>query len=228
MLQTGKGLTTRDQAIFVSPLQHVVCLPYSVRYRLLVYSGQHIFINSVSNCFAAHISTNYFLTLVFKPPSPHPQISNSASLRASCMNATTCLNINSLFKTYFLTYVNVCRRFRQFFTYAGWWNESDFRPLLCTYRLNWTRRASWGWWDEWDDTYCPPDTGFEIQTSEILGRARYLSVTEAPHNTEFYDWMGKKHFSFFLNRRDRETSPEPSWKAAVLTTTLGPPPVLGY
>ena len=27
-----------------------------------------------------------------------------------------------------------------------------FRPPLCTYRLNWIRRTSWGWWDEWDDT----------------------------------------------------------------------------
>ena len=32
------------------------------------------------------------------------------------------------------------------------WNESGFRPLLCTYRLNWARRTSWGWWDDWDDT----------------------------------------------------------------------------
>ena len=32
------------------------------------------------------------------------------------------------------------------------WNESDFRPPLCTYRPNWARRASWGWWDEWDDS----------------------------------------------------------------------------
>ena len=32
------------------------------------------------------------------------------------------------------------------------WNESCFRPLLCTYRLHWVRRNSWGWWDEWDDT----------------------------------------------------------------------------
>ena len=31
-------------------------------------------------------------------------------------------------------------------------NESIFRPPLCTYRLNWARRTSWGWWDEWDDT----------------------------------------------------------------------------
>ena len=32
------------------------------------------------------------------------------------------------------------------------WNESGFRPPLCTYRLNWARRISWGWWDEWNDT----------------------------------------------------------------------------
>ena len=32
------------------------------------------------------------------------------------------------------------------------WNESGFRPPLCTYRLNWARRTFWGWWDKWDDT----------------------------------------------------------------------------
>ena len=37
------------------------------------------------------------------------------------------------------------------------------------------------------------DTGFEIQTLEVWGRARYLSFTEAPHNTQFYELMGKKH-----------------------------------
>ena len=45
--------------------------------------------------------------------------------------------------------------------------------------------------------HCPPDTGFEIQTLEVWGQARYLSVTEARHNTEFYEWMGKKYFCFF-------------------------------
>ena len=37
-------------------------------------------------------------------------------------------------------------------THVTTWNESGFRPPLCTYRLNWARRTSWGWWDEWDDT----------------------------------------------------------------------------
>ena len=26
------------------------------------------------------------------------------------------------------------------------WNEWDFSPPLCTYRLNWARRTSWWWW----------------------------------------------------------------------------------
>ena len=49
-------------------------------------------------------------------------------------------------------------------------------------------------WLRW---HCPPDTGFEIRTLAVWGRARYLSVTEAPHNTNFHTWMGKKHFCFF-------------------------------
>ena len=71
--------------------------------------------------------------------------------------------------------------------------------------------------------HCPPDTGFEIQTLAVWGQARYLSVTEAPHNTEFYEWMGKKHFCFF---QTVETGKRTPWKAAVLTTTLGPPPMM--
>ena len=79
-------------------------------------------------------------------------------------------------------------------------------------------------WLRW---HCPPDTGFEICTLAVWGRARYLSVTEAPHNTDFHTWMGGKHFLFLSNRRDREPNPK-AWKAAVLTTTLGPPPPQRY
>ena len=47
------------------------------------------------------------------------------------------------------------------------WNESGFRPPLCTYRLNWARRTSWGWWDEWDDTVLQTqDSKFEPWRSE--------------------------------------------------------------
>ena len=70
-------------------------------------------------------------------------------------------------------------------------------------------------WLRW---HCPPDTGFEIRALAVWGRARYLSVTEAPHNTNFHTWMGKKQFCFF------QTAETGNRKAAVLTTTLGPPP----
>ena len=49
-------------------------------------------------------------------------------------------------------------------------------------------------WLRW---HCPPDTGFEIRALAVWGRARHLSVAEAPHNTDFHTWMGKKHFCFF-------------------------------
>ena len=57
-------------------------------------------------------------------------------------------------------------------------------------------------WLRW---HCPPDTGFEIRSLAVWGRARYLSVTEAPHNTNFHTWMGKKQFCFFTClRRDHD------------------------
>ena len=50
---------------------------------------------------------------------------------------------------------------------AGKWNESGFRPPLCTYRLNWARRTSWGWWDDWNDTVLQTkDSKFEPLRSE--------------------------------------------------------------
>ena len=81
-------------------------------------------------------------------------------------------------------------------------NESGFRPPLCTYRLDWARRTSWGWWDDWDDT------GLQTQDSlAVWGRARYLSVAEAPHNTDFHTWMGKKHFCFFQTAETGNRTP---------------------
>ena len=41
-----------------------------------------------------------------------------------------------------------------------------------------------------------------------------LSVTEAPHNTEFYTWMGKKHFCFFQTAETGNRTPNPSVKGS--------------
>ena len=46
-------------------------------------------------------------------------------------------------------------------------------------------------WMRW---HCPPDTGFEICTLAVWGRARYLSGTDSPHYTESLRVSGGKHF----------------------------------
>ena len=76
------------------------------------------------------------------------------------------------------------------------WNESGFRPPLCTYRLYWARRTSWGWWDDWDDTVLQTQNSkFEPWRSEAehatsrSGRLPKILTCDT--------WMGKKHFCFF-------------------------------
>ena len=75
-------------------------------------------------------------------------------------------------------------------------NESDFRPPLCTYRLSWARRTSWGWWDDWDDTVLQTrDSKFKPWRSEAehaTSRSRRL-----PTILTFPRGWGRNIFSFF-------------------------------
>ena len=57
-------------------------------------------------------------------------------------------------------------------------------------------------------------TLFEIRALAVWGRARYLSVTEGPHNTEFHTWMGKKHFCFFETAEIGNRTPNSSVKGS--------------
>ena len=66
-------------------------------------------------------------------------------------------------------------------------------------------------WLRW---HCSPDTGFEIRALAVWGRARYLSVTEAPHNTDFHTWMGKKHFCFFQTAETGNRTPNSGVKGS--------------
>ena len=103
------------------------------------------------------------------------------------------------------------------------WNESGFRPPLCTYRLNWARRTSWGWWDDWDDTVLQTqDSKFEPWRSEAehaTSRSRRL-----PTILTFTRGWGRNNFVSFKPPRPGTEPRTLAWKAAVLTTTLGPPP----
>ena len=103
------------------------------------------------------------------------------------------------------------------------WNESGFRPPLCTYRLNWARRTSWGWWDDWDDTVLQTqDSKFEPWRSEAehaTSRSRRL-----PTILTFTRGWGRNNFVSFKPPRPRTEPRTLAWRAEVLTTTLGPPP----
>ena len=66
-------------------------------------------------------------------------------------------------------------------------------------------------WLRW---HCPPDTGFEIRALAVWDRARYLSVTEAPHNTNFHTWMGKKQFCFFQTANTGNRTPNSGVKGS--------------
>ena len=87
---------------------------------------------------------------------------------------------------------------------VGKWNESGFRPPLCTYRLNWARRTSWGWWDDWDDTV--------LQTQDSSPGGLRPSMLPLGHGGSPQYWLshvdGEETFLFLSNCRDREPNPE--------------------
>ena len=99
------------------------------------------------------------------------------------------------------------------------WNESGFRPPLCTYKPNWARITSWGWWDDWDDTR-NSNPGGQRPSTLPLGRGGsqqyWLSHVDGEE-------------TFFVSFKTPRPGTEPrtlAWKAAVQTTTLGPPPCM--
>ena len=104
-------------------------------------------------------------------------------------------------------------------------NESGFRPLLCKYRLNWARRTTWGWWDEWDDTVLQTqDSKFEPWRSEAEHATSWSR--RLPTILSFTGAWGRKIFVSFKPPRPGTEPRTLAWKAAVLPTTLGPPPWL--
>ena len=96
-------------------------------------------------------------------------------------------------------------------------------PPLCTYRLNWARRTSWGWRDDWDDTVLQTQySKFEPWRSEAehaTSRSRRL-----PTILTFRRGWGRNIFVSFKPPRPGTEPQTLAWKAAMLTTTLGPPP----
>ena len=104
------------------------------------------------------------------------------------------------------------------------WNESGFKPPLCTYRLNWARITFWGWWD--DTVLQTHDSKFEPWRSEAehaTSRSRRL-----PTILTFTRGWGRNNFVSFKPPRAGTEPRTLAWKAAVQTTTLRPPPLDVY
>ena len=107
----------------------------------------------------------------------------------------------------------------------GWnkWNESGFRPLLCTHRLNWARRTSWGRWNEWDDSALQTQGSkfkpWRSEAEHATSQSRRL-----PTILSFRSGWGRNMCVSFKPPRPGTEPRTVAWRAAVLTTTIGPPP----
>ena len=88
------------------------------------------------------------------------------------------------------------------------------------YRLNWARKTSWGWGDDWDDTVLQTqDSKFMPWRSEAehaTSRSRRL-----PTILTFTRGRGRNIFVSFKPPRPGTKPRTLTWKAAVPTTTLG-------
>ena len=93
------------------------------------------------------------------------------------------------------------------------WNESGFRPPLCTYKLKWARRISWGWWDDWDDTVLQTqDSKFQPWRSEAenaTSRSRRL-----PTILTFTRGWGRNIFCFFQTAETGNRTPNSGVKGS--------------
>ena len=93
------------------------------------------------------------------------------------------------------------------------WNESGFRPPLCTYRLNWARRTSWGWWDDWDVTVLQTqDSKFEPWRSEA---EHFTSRSwRLPTILTFTRGWGRNIFCFFQTAETGNRTPNSGVKGS--------------
>ena len=55
-----------------------------------------------------------------------------------------------------------------------------FRSPLCTCRLNWARITSWGWWDEFDDTFFVKLECQSVVRTCDLQLSKQAALTTAP------------------------------------------------
>ena len=107
----------------------------------------------------------------------------------------------------------VASPFKRWYRVVYKWNESSFRPPLCAYRLNWARRTSWGWGDDWDDTVLQTqDSKFEpwrSVTENSTSRSR-----RHPTILTFTRGWGRYIFCFFQTAETGSRTPNSGVKGS--------------
>ena len=97
-------------------------------------------------------------------------------------------------------------------------NENEMNRALShlcahNYRLNWARRTSWGWWDDWDDTVLQTqDSKFEPWRSEAK-HATSLS-RRLPTILTFTRGWGRNIFCFFQTAETGNRTPNSGVKSS--------------
>ena len=86
-----------------------------------------------------------------------------------------------------------------------------FRPPLCTYRLNYARITSWGWWDESDN--------LDLQTQDSKYEP-WPSITDSPQYWIFTSELGRNICFFESWMPERGTSPHTSTSRQAALTTI--------
>ena len=123
------------------------------------------------------------------------------------------------------------QHFAGYLTCGGWqkikWNESGFRPPLCTYRLNWARITYWEWWDDWYHTVLQTqDSKLEPWRSEAehaTSRSRRL-----PTILTFTCGWRRNIFCFFQTTETGNRTTNSGVKGSGANHCLGPPPCRGW
>ena len=147
------------------------------------------------------------------PAAPHFQIRHCYHMLWSCLPFLIQHFFPSFPKLNCLNIIQNCQNIDNWVDYIKKWNESGFRPPLCTYRLNWARRTSWGWWDDWDDTVLQTqDSKFEPWRSEAehaTSRSRRL-----PTILTFTRGWGRNIFCFFETAETGNRTPSSGVKGS--------------
>ena len=185
--------------------QHVLILPILLSSSCFLYSRCSLI--SIYCCSASNIIYRKLIFIIFS-------VDNTCSCSILKYSIFMSQKLDFQMRRASLIVLNIYLYQKRCWSDCKWkWNESGFRPPLCTYRLNWARRTSWGWWDDWNDTVLQTqDLKFEPWRSEAehaTSRSRRL-----PTILTFTRGWGRNNFVLFQTAETGNRTPDSGVKGS--------------